>query len=315
MRLVRFAIDERAYLLDALDAEQVARIIRTLLWSMREVDAAGHDICYDPDFIEQPIWGGITFWELFYSSELSLSMDELDLAAAQFSKAARWDETGDPQPVDVEVSVAGAAIEISGAVAWTHAQASRKLDAAACLSNSAHREMGRTVVIAGKTSENIWFVENAAQIQAYFRDLLTSYAQSSNEIERLSCDAFPNLDFAPKSFNGIKSMSKPVVQLAPVIVHHLGVLSDYGTAIFSEPWQKASAQFGVHGVNISDENGNTKQNATARKQRTIWWNEEERVCWWHTKLERDRDRIHLDPTPVRDGMKIIVGIFCSHFDT
>ncbi|PKM11446.1 MAG: hypothetical protein CVV13_09085 [Gammaproteobacteria bacterium HGW-Gammaproteobacteria-3] len=50
---------------------------------------------------------------------------------------------------------------------------------------------------------------------------------------------------------------------------NLGALSDHGKRIFSGPWSNAPAEFGSLGVELSDENGNTKGNNEARKERTF----------------------------------------------
>jgi hypothetical protein len=123
------------------------------------------------------------------------------------------------------------------------------------------------------------------------------------------------LDFVEDVFDGIKSMSKPYVNLVTEIVHQLGVFSDHGQRIFSGPWMRVPAEFGSLRVNISDENGNTKKNERARLERTKMFRDAPHVFWWHAKLEPDRDRIHICPGKVGSGGRIIVGIFCNHLTT
>jgi hypothetical protein len=107
-------------------------------------------------------------------------------------------------------------------------------------------------------------------------------------------------------------MSKPYRELVGSIVHHLGALCDHGKRICSEPWIRVPSEFGALGVSISDENGRTKSNAVAKKERTVEVCGRRLVCWWHCKLEPDRDRIHIYPDDLREGGKLIVGIFCRH---
>jgi hypothetical protein len=44
-------------------------------------------------------------------------------------------------------------------------------------------------------------------------------------------------------------------------------------------------------------------------------NGETRIFWWQTELERHQDRIYICPLKIRDGGRILVGIFCHHLTT
>src|SRR5271166_3854792 len=159
---------------------------------------------------------------------------------------------------------------------------------------------------------SVWFVSSARDAEYFFRWLIVEATVNPDEMEALSASAFRNLDFVTGAFNGIKSMSKPYRKLRQIIVVHLGAFSDEGARIFSGAWDRVPTEFGSLGVDISDENGDTKRNRIARIQRTRTVAGEQRVFWWHTRLERDRDRIHICPEKVRDRGRILVGIFCRH---
>lgn len=107
-------------------------------------------------------------------------------------------------------------------------------------------------------------------------------------------------------------MSLGYRDLVVPIVEALGVLSDEGSRIFAGSWQVAPQEFGSLGVTISDENGRTKSNKSAEKDHTRVYNGRSIPFWWHIKLQPDRDRIHIDASPVHDDGNIIVGIFCQH---
>jgi hypothetical protein len=160
----------------------------------------------------------------------------------------------------------------------------------------------------------IWFVGTATLYLDYFRWLIVNTTKHPRGLEELSASAFPALRFAPDVFLGIKDMSKPYQEMIAKITEHLGALSDHGRRIFSGPWSQAPAEFGSLGVQLSDENGNTKQNSVARRERTVQIQGTKYVCWWHTKLEPDRDRIHFFPDDVKAG-KLLVGIMCRHLTT
>jgi hypothetical protein len=161
-------------------------------------------------------------------------------------------------------------------------------------------------------SREIWFVQSASDMEKYFRWIIAEFASNPDEISALASAAFKKLIFVDGCFNGIPLMSKPCRQLAATIVHHLSAFSDEGQRIFKGPWQKAPAEFGPLGVDISDENGATKRNQQARRERCRVVDGEELVFWWHSKIERHQDRIHIYPNRVPKGGLIVVGIFCHH---
>ena len=72
---------------------------------------------------------------------------------------------------------------------------------------------------------------------------------------------------------------------------------------------------GSLGINLSDENGNTKANPLAKRERRIVVKGEELFFWWHSKLEPHQNRIHICPGKIPAGGKMIVGIFCLHLAT
>jgi hypothetical protein len=155
-------------------------------------------------------------------------------------------------------------------------------------------------------------ISSAEDAPAYFRWLILETTRAPEQMADLASDAFPALQFVPGAFNGVKSMSKPYRDLADDLVKHLGALSDHGRRIFASSWQYASAEFGTLGVNLSDENGATKSNAAAKRERTRVYSGSDLVFWWHSKLQPDRDRIHFYPDAVPRGGAIVVGIFCRH---
>lgn len=313
MTVFRFAIDERSFQLTGLHANQVAPAIKALIDLLREVTNAGHRVCYDPDMFVLPIWNGLSFYELFTAEAVGLTVEDQIAATTYISTIVRWDDVDGAAPAALEVSVAGGPTEISGTLAWVHARASLKLSAAACISCAAHRPLGlNDVQLIGGGLEKIWFVNDMAGVQDFFRGLLSAHAGAPADLELLAGDAFPALTFVSGSFAGIKNMSRGLPQIAPDIVRHLGALSDYGQVVFGAAWINAEASFGAKGVSLSDENGRTKQNNVARKERTRKVNGQEVLFWWHTKIEPDRDRIHFSPDNVPSGGNILIGIFCRH---
>lgn len=318
---MRFVIDERSIDLNGLNAGAALEVIDVLLDRIDDARDDGHGVCFDEDLFSIELVAQRSFWALFdpqflvpLTPELSRHAAELsERAAATFGSMQRWYEVNAPSPVDVDASIDGGPIEMTGSVAWAHQQSiGGGLSSAACICASGRRRTGViNVEVAGHSAE-VWFIASAHEMQQYFRWLISRYATRPDEIAEFSSSAFKRLSFVEQCFDGIRNMSSPCRQLAPAIVHHLSVLSDEGQRIFSGPWIQAPAEFGTFGVDISDENGNTKQNSHAKSERRRIFSGKELIFWWHTKIERDRDRIHIYPNNVADDGNIIVGVFCQH---
>ena len=236
--------------------------------------------------------------------------------AAAFARLPAWQDWDAPWPESFDAAIAEGLPEFAPSIAWAHRQTiSSKASSIACISHPIRRVSGKADVIVASEVAPVWFVSASRDSENFFRWLIIETTVNPDELAALAPFAFQGLDFVEGSFNGIKAMSKPYRTLVPTVVKHLAALSDDGARIFSDDWARVSAEFGSLGIDISDENGETKGNRVARIERTRTVNGEPRIFWWHTKLERHQDRIHLCPLKVRDGGRILVGIFCHHLST
>src|SRR6202023_992626 len=186
-----------------------------------------------------------------------------------FGRLPAWQDLDAPWPEDFDAAIAGGTPEFARSIAWAHKQTMRGTAAAsACISHPVRRASGRIdVTVLGATAP-VWFVSAARDTEYFFRWLIVEATDSPDEMEALSPSAFRNLDFVAGAFNGIKSMSKPYRELCQTIVTHLGAFSDEGARVSSGAWDRVPAEFGSLGVDISDENGDTKRNPAARIERT-----------------------------------------------
>ena len=79
--------------------------------------------------------------------------------------------------------------------------------------------------------------------------------------------------------------------------------------------ENTSGLLQVVGAGVSDEDGRTKRNADARRDRTRCHRGVERVFWWHVKVQPNVDRIHFLYEAGSDDHgqgKIVVGLFKDH---
>jgi len=311
---MRFVVDENSLIFDGLEPEMCVEALEQVLDRLDDAQADGHACCYSDELFNIPVRDGRTFYELYNSdSPIPISWDVQVRVATAFGRLPAWQDLQLPWPNELDVVVGVGPLEYAPSIAWAHMQTSLGAsNAVACITHTLKRASGRTnVAVAGKTIP-VWFAATARDCERFFRWLILETTKTPDEMEKLSASAFHALDFVSGAFSGIKHMSKSYILIAPAIVAHLAALSDEGRRIFSGPRDRVANEFGPFGVDISDENGSTKSNSKARAERTLVVNGEERIFWWHTKLEPQHDRIHICPKKVREGGRILVGIFCDH---
>lgn len=327
---MRFVIDESSWCFDGLNSYDCNEVLEKMLDQLDDVLTQGHQhlACYSEDLFNNPVWQDKIFYDL-YSPDFTIQIykDVQERIASIFNGLPKWqDIKPEKWPPSFDVQVGNAKIETAPSVAWAHEQTVKDPHCAiACVVFPLVRRPGSFNVTVNSKVTTLWFVADGQnycdffhwltpKITKFFRDLIVETTKNPTEMGKLAHLAFPSLDFVDGAFNGIGHMSKPYKELVKPLVHHLGALSDHGERIFGgeRTWIHVSAEFGGEGVVISDENGSTKSNSDARKERTAKFKGEEFICWWHTKLEPDRDRIHICPDRIHAGGKLLVGIFCRH---
>jgi hypothetical protein len=152
------------------------------------------------------------------------------------------------------------------------------------------------------------------------KDLLTFHRRIA-EIENLDEEAyFRNAAFAFPALFFVRDRTKfnrfdeKYQTVRAIVTVHLAVLDDHAKRILSNgnPASTQIAEFGSGGIEVSGENGNTRANKAAMKQREVEVNNKRVVCDWHTKLRPHMDRIYFNATAEKGC--VVVGIFHSHLD-
>jgi hypothetical protein len=314
---VRFVIDETCWQFDGVDINCCVDVIEDMLDLVDHIIEHEQLLCYSDDLFLAPVRDGKNFYELYADdSPIEIPHDVRERIAAIFGRLQPWQDLSFAWPNSFDVIVEGGPSESAPSIAWAHARTSiGAADAVACIVHQERRKGGLLDVVVDEQCTRTWFVSTSQEFQNFFRWLIIHSTKAPDEFAALSGPAFQNLEFVEDAFDGIKSMSKPYLNLVAEIVDHLGVFSDHGQRIFAAPWIRVPAEFGSLHVNVSDENGNTKKNDRARLERTKMFKGVPHVFWWHAKLEPDRDRIHICPDKVASGDRIIVGIFCNHLTT
>lgn len=314
---MRFVIDETSWRFDGLEQDVCIEALETMLDLLDDAHEQGHSTCYSEDLFSIAIWQNKSFYDLYEpNSSVSIPWEVQERIASIFGRLSKWQELDLPSPPSVEVQINQGREEDAPSIAWAHEQIKQnKVRAVACLVFPGIRSVGCLPVTVKNCTENLWFIADHQNYYNFFRWLITDTTKNPSEMEAFALSAFPSIDFVPGVFNGIKDMSKPYRELVNPLTKHLGELSDHGKQFFKESWINAPAKFGSLGVELSDENGKTKKNSKAKKERTINIEGKDIIFWWHSKLEPNRDRIHFYPNRIPNGGRLLVGIFCCHLQT
>lgn len=311
---MRFVIDETSWHFDGLEQNSCIEALEVMLDLLDDAHEQGQLACYSEELFETVVWQNKTFYELYEpDSPMAIPWEVQERVASIFGRLSKWQELDSHEPRDFDAQIDNNAKEFAPSIAWAHEQTiQNKANAVACLIFPAVRPVGNHAISVNNRIVRLWFVGDFQSYRDYFRWLIIDATKNPDEMANFAVSAFPAIEFIPNCFDGIKDMSKPYRELVEPLTKHLSALSDHGQRIFSESWKDAPSKFGSYGINISDENGNTKSNSEARRERTRIFNGKEVVFWWHSKLELDRDRIHFSPD---DKDRLLVGIFCRHLQT
>jgi hypothetical protein len=314
---MRFVIDETSWRFDGLDLGACTAALETMLDLLDDAQAQGHLACYSDELFNTAVWQDKCFYDLYSpESPIHIPREVQERIGSIFSSLLKWQDLDLTWPPSLDVQVAKAPMEYAPSIAWAHEQTVRNPACAiACVVYPSGRTGGNFVVTVDAKTTTLWFVADSQNYCDFFRWLIVETTKKPAEMAEIALSAFPSVDFVEGAFNGIKNMSKPYQELVKPLVLHLGVMSDHGKRIFLGSRERVAAEFGALGVDISDENGNTKSNSDARKRRTIEIDGTEFAFWWHSKLERHQDRIYFNPDRITTGGRLYVGIFHEHLKT
>ena len=225
-----------------------------------------------------------------------------------------WDDTTDPNPDAVIIN--GQTIAFAPSIHFVQ-QRLRQRQGTACLSLDGARR-GPLPVTAGPNTNEIHFVVDEPSHLAFYRAVFEIEDADEASYPRLAPWAFPDLVWVDGVWSGLKDFENSFKQIRKDVTRHLGVLNDHGRALFTQyadNGPQIRGELGSRGVDASPENGNTLQNATAKKARERTYRDQVYLLSWHTKIERGRDRIHFHPGDANSNHKVIIGIFHHHLPT
>jgi hypothetical protein len=185
-----------------------------------------------------------------------------------------------------------------------------------CLTVACSPRRGECVVRAQHANEaevRMPFVVQVTEACSIYRTLITRTRPT--DVQRfieLAPKAYPGLAFVDGVFEDLGRFDCPFENIRDRVMHHWSVLSDHGARIFALEQARWIAEFGALGVEISPETSETLRNTRCVEARRRRFAGESLVFNWHTKLHRNRNRIHVHPPTEQSNGRVIIGVMHEH---
>ncbi len=317
---IRHVIDESDMRLEGFSSEQVLEILGHFLERLDLARDRGEEIARTAsDLYEAPVTSDLQLFQVLFDDDIS-PITDIDLRRRlriAIDRASLWDDDDELVELvsDLDAEIDGALV-FAPSVAFAHG--CRVIPrVVGCLGFSRERA-GLVEVSIGGRDQKIHFVVDEPTHVAVFRDAVEIEEMDEIAFAQNSGSAFPRLLWVDNVWSGIGHFERPYREHRQALVHHLGVLNDHAAELFAELMatrpNEVGARLDALGVEASDENGRTKQDRQARRDRTRRFRGQDQVFWWHTKLLRHVDRIHFlwQPGENTSCGDIVVGIFTDH---
>lgn len=316
----RFVLDESSWVgaVGRRSAIALSDGIERLVERLDVARERGEYVAKHRDYYLTELGDGVQLVSVLFEPDCPVELDH-DLAFRLVLALDRADEFDDSGLVDYDVTFDGEARFAPG-VSWAHACCREGRQVAVLPLPRDERRVGRVpVTVAGDTLD-VCFVAGESDHVGFFRSVIGLENADEEQFKGLASSAFPALDWVEGVWRGLGKLSRPYIAVRDELVRCLGGLSDYGAVCFrdlgaGDPRELAGVLSAKVGAEVSDENGATKRNADARRDRTRHHRGVERVFWWHVKLRPHVDRIHFlyEAGSSDDSQgQIVVGLFRDH---
>ncbi|NVB37142.1 hypothetical protein G6O69_04820 [Pseudenhygromyxa sp. WMMC2535] len=323
MKNLRHIVDESGLQVGSRSPEKITECFEELLARLERARERGEAIATSSEFYDAPVTAEHVLHEVLYTGDSPIEDRDLKqrLSAAFDKLLSFWDEDEALLPLVEALDVfIGSERVFAPSLALAHAfRASAR--ALGCLNLRSSGRKGQVPVSVGGRVQPLHFVVDEASQRALFREAIEIEDMDEGRFAENAASAFPDLSWVEGVWDGLKKFRRPYGEHRRGLTRHLAALDDHGAALFdtlmSTHPEEIGARLGALGVTASDENGRTKQDKQARKERTRRYEGEDHLFWWHTKLRPETDRIHFlwRPSPDGGASEIVIGLFTDHCHT
>ena len=273
------------------------------------------------DYYVADLGDSVQLYSALFEQGCPVQLDR-DLAERFRMALDRANEFDDSRLVEYDAEIGGCA-RLAPGVAWAHVCCSQRHHMAVLPLPLCGVPRGRVPVsVAGATIEIVFVTEESQHVD-FFRSVIALENADDAMFEGLARSAFPALEWADNVWHGLGHFRHPYIEIRDDLIRYLGGLSDHGATCFHEnlagdPSQLSTFLSAQVGSETSDENGRTKRDPRARRDRTRHHRGTDKVFWWHVKLRPHVDRIYFlyeppsEISPLPEHGRIVVGVFKDH---
>ena len=318
----RFVLDEWSWLeATGTDHDALSSAVDRLLERLDVARERNEGIVRHQDYYWTDLGDGVQLYSVLFDANCPLKFDH-DLTVRLSLALDRIIAFDDSKLSDYDAEFCGR-MQFTPGVAWAHACCSSQHQVAVLPLPLGDVPSGTVPVVVGGVTNEIAFVTEEFQHLDFFRSVIDLENANEAMFECLAPSAFPALEWADNVWSGLGDFDRPYIAVRGELVRYLGGLNDYGASCFHElragdPRQLQRILSAKVGTETSDENGETKRNPPSRRDRTRGYRGENKVFWWHVKLQPHIDRIYFlyEPPsgnrPVPEHGRIVVGVFRDH---
>ena len=318
----RFVLDEWSWTgATGTDPDALSNALYQLLERLDVARERNEGVVRHQDYYYTDLGDGVRLYSALFEPECPLRFDH-DLTMRLILALSRINEFDDTGMVEYDAEFGGSARFAPGVV-WAHARCSEQRHVAILPLPLGGVPSGRVPVVVEDITNEIVFVTEELQHVDFFRSIIELENANEAMFECLAPSAFPTLEWADNVWRGLRDFSRPYINVRRELVRYLGGLNDYGARCFHEygagdPRRLPQVLSIQVGTEASDENGETKRNRLSERDRTRRHRGQNKVFWWHVKLQPHIDRIYFlyEPpsadSPFPEHGRIVVGIFKEH---
>ncbi|MCZ4618454.1 hypothetical protein [Rhodococcus qingshengii] len=309
----RFFIDENGFVFTDQTVESIESALREFSDTLDFVAQDSKEICKwsqiwfirsTPDEELLDLLNGNKEIDRDIARRISLILDRVD----------DWDNDFDINLPSLGVVCGEEIIEIAPSIVVC-GLTKQNLPTTACLTTLQSNRSGKLAVnYTDKSYVDVRFIASPAGGVEYWRDVILFESKNAQDLNAWSKFAFPDLIFPNGIWSQIGNFDGRFRDNLPKIVKHLSGLNDHARNIWidhSEPAEIMAYMGSLAGIDCSKDSPNTHKNSSAMASRRVYFEDGELLCEWHTKLEKDKNRIHF----AVENEKVYVGIFAKHLIT
>ena len=294
---LRLVLDESSWAVASGLGADVLAAMESLANRIELASERDEGVCRHDNFYEAPAGTGLAIFNVLFDSDALLKVDR-DLAArlqlALDQNVVVFDDAG---LVSLDATLLGRTVFAPG-ISWAHSQLGIKRAVGVIPLPVDPTYRGQLPVTIEHFMRSLHFVARDQDHVEFFRDAIVFEDMDHDGIRRVAASAFPTLEWLASVWQELRVHKAYFFgHLLPTCVQHLAALDDRAAQLFHERPGGAAVTPTSLGVDVSNENGETRSHNPSKLDRTRKYGGKDEVVWWHTNFQLNVGRIHFLHVP------------------